>query len=266
MGELFLLVKGIELRGMERKLVIGRNQSMATEFEARYQPFPQTGVLAGKLDCSLDNLRAEIGAEQSMVYCYVITTVINRDGDFEQKGSAPNFQGDLVTLCTCKHWMRTFMETENWKGKWIAGFTGLEAGNRHNALVYLMKVGYAFESHLSFWISDKISKMTKLAKAANRNKFGDIYEPMNQITDPFAPASYDRPIASHVHHEEKDWHNDINYKKKGCKGRKPALLAGNPDYSFLWTKPIIVYQGQLHRGQKKLELTTLLDNLESVCK
>jgi hypothetical protein len=30
------------------------------------------------------------------------------DGQYSQTASAPNFQGGVITLCTCKHWMRTF--------------------------------------------------------------------------------------------------------------------------------------------------------------
>lgn len=158
--------------------------------------------------------------------------------------------------------MRTFLDIRDWENKWIVGFTGLKAGNRHNALVYLMKVGYTFESHFSFWTSGKVSEETKLAKATNRHRFGDIYQPKDTPGDCFDYRSYFPPLKSHVHYENDEWHKDISYE--GCKGRKAVLLAGDTDYSFLWRRPKIMYDGRLHRGQKRLELKDLLENLKIV--
>jgi len=153
--------------------------------------------------------------------------------------------------------MRTFMDTKDWEGKWIAGFSGVAAGNGNNVLVYLMRVGHAFESQKSLWFSDEISQEAKRAKSAQVSKFGDIYQPLYQICDPFAIQSYLPPVENHVHCKNNNWHNDINYE--GCKGRKATLLIGNTGYSFLWNKPMVFYEGRLHRGQKKGNLQTLLD-------
>jgi hypothetical protein len=222
-----------------------------------YQLYPKTGRLARNMNLDLAKLKSKICFEQAEAYCYVVATIKNSNGHFLQTGSAPNFQGDLVSLCTCKHFMRTFMDTEDWAGKWIAGFSGVTAGNGNNVLVYLMKVGHAFKSQQSLWFSNEVSEEARQAKLAQVSKFGDIYQPLNQISDPFAIQSYIHPIENHVHVENNEWHNDINYE--GCKGRKAALLIGDIDYSFLWNKPMIFYKGCLHRGQKKGNFQTLLD-------
>lgn len=149
--------------------------------------------------------------------------------------------------------MRTFMDSKDWIGKWIAGFSGVAAGKGSNALVYLMKVGFAFKSQMELWFSDKIPEQTKRAKLAQTDKFGDIYQPNNQTSGEFAAKSYIHPVKNHVHVKKEDWHKDINYNH-GCKDRKPALLVGNPDYTFLWNNPMIFYKDCLHRGQKKNNL------------
>jgi hypothetical protein len=221
-----------------------------------YQQYPKTGRLADNMNLDLKKLKERIIFGQAEVYCYVIATIKNSNGHFLQTGSAPNFQGDLISLCTCKHFMRTFMDTEDWEGKWIAGFSGVAAGNGNNVLVYIMKVGHAFKSQQSLWFSDEISEEAKQAKIAQVSQFGDIYEPLNEISDPFAILSYKNPVKNHVHAENNGWHKDINYE--GCKGRKAALLVGDKDYSFLWDEPLIYYKESLHRGQKKSDLQTLI--------
>lgn len=225
------------------------------------QPYPQAGRLADSMNEHLANLRAETGFAQATVYCYVIATIKTRNGQFYQRGSGPNFQGGLITLCTCKHFMRTFLDTEQWPGKWIAGFSGVAAGNGHNALVYLMKVGHAFASHQSLWFSDQISDEARRAKSASLSRFGDVYRPKSPVNDPFDVRSYAQPCEDHVHAKDDAWHHDINYE--GCKGRKAALLVGDPAHSFLWNKPMLFYiGGRIHRGQKKMDLSNLLDQLE----
>jgi hypothetical protein len=221
-----------------------------------YQPFPTTGRLMSNMNLGFAKLNTKIGFEQAEVYCYVVETIKNQSGHFFQTGSAPNFQGDMVSLCTCKHFMRTFKDTNDWVDKWIAGFSGVAAGNGNNALVYLMRVGHAFKSHMSLWFADEIPEETKQAKSAQISKFGDIYKPKDQISNEFSAQSYFHPVESHVHCNNDGWHNDINYE--GSKGRKASLLIGDPEYSFLWNQPMIYFKGHLHRGQKKSDLQTLL--------
>ena len=228
--------------------------------ELDHQPFPKEGKLAQNTNLSLVELKSIIGSDKEFVYCYVVATIEQRDGKFYQTGNAPNFQGDIITLCTCKHYMRTFLNLQSWKGKWIAGFTGVNAGEGKNRLVYLMNTGHTFDSHYSLWHSEIIPPQAKNAKVTNRNRFGDVYQPKDGVDeDLFNYQNYYPPIESHGHYKKNEWHKDINYA--GVKGRKSILLAGDIGYSFLWSKPVITLVDRLYIGQKKYELKTLLENL-----
>ncbi|MGA9350927.1 MAG: hypothetical protein WBW48_19280 [Anaerolineae bacterium] len=227
-----------------------------------HQPYPQQGQLAKTLNLTLGTLRsllADVEFQEATVYCYVIATIQFDGRGFLQTGSAPNFQGDLMTLCTCKHFMRTFLDGPGWQGKWIAGFTGVEAGTGRNDLVYMMRVAHAFESHRDLWLSEALTSAAREAKAADRDEFGDVYRPIPGRGDPFAPANYRAPVQNHVHAEGPEWHKDIAYVTRA--GRRPALLVGQTGLSFLWSKPMLCYSSappRLHRGQKKWRLGALL--------
>jgi hypothetical protein len=223
------------------------------------QPFPQTGQ---NLNLSLNDLRRKIGKTPATVYSYIVATVKNSEGHFIQTGSAPNFQDDVISLCTCKHRMRTSLDKELWIGTWVAGFTGKKEGKGKNALIYLMKVGIAFESYYDLWNSKEISWKTKQDKLAHKDKFGDIFKPKDTYSGPFDYQSYEPPCEEHSHYKDDKWHNDIDYKK-GYKERKPALLIGDKQYSFLWNKwnkPMLFYPRQLSRGYEKVDLQRLLDS------
>jgi hypothetical protein len=210
------------------------------------------------MNVQLDTLRKKITNGHSTAYCYIIATVKSRAGTFVQTGSGPNFQGDWITLCTCKHYMRTFISLDAWKGKWIAGFTGSRVDRERNSLVYLMQVSHAFESHRDFWFSDVVPAETKRAKAANLDEFGDVYQPKRGVVDPFDSDSYVPPCNHHVH-APCAWHADVDYT--GCSSRRAALLIGDPQYSFLWDHAMIHCSFKLHRGQKKLRIDNLLRQL-----
>jgi hypothetical protein len=228
-----------------------------------HQPFPQTGRLAKNLKLSLKDLRRKIGKTPATVYSYIVDTVKNHEGDFVQKGSAPNFQGDVISLCTCKHYMRTFRTIDKWCDNiWIAGFTGKKEGKGKNALIYLMKVKIAFKSYCDLWFSENLPDAVKKAKLAHKDKFGDIFKPKSKLINKnvFNPHNYRPPIQNHVHANPKNpnnWHKDINYEK-GVSGRKAALLIGDTQYSFLWDEPKLFHSCPLHRGQRKYDLNLLL--------
>lgn len=215
------------------------------------QPWPDSGQLAKNLDLRIEDLQKVLNGEEGTVYVYVVATIKNKKGQFIQTGSAPNFQGGMITLCTCKHRLRSFREITAWEGVWIAGFTGINAGiEGRNALVYLTKVSMTFQSHRDFWFSNKIPDKTKQAKAAYLHRCGDIFKPKRKDLDHFQPDNYYPPREDHVHAHKNQWHNDVNYV--GVKGRRPALLVGDPDYSFLWFIPLLYVQSKLPR-QKKWE-------------
>ena len=222
--------------------------------ESAYQPLPPRGQLVKNLNLSLEALLQRTSAfQQDIVYSYIVDTIEYRDGRLYQTGSGPNFQGDLITLCSCKHMMRAFLDAESWKGVWIAGFTS-SRDLGVNRLFYIMKVSQAFKSHREFWHSDSIPEETKIAKAANVDRFGDIYQPKSESRRPHLSWHYLEPCKNHVHCEAGDWHKDISYRDRY--GRRPSLLVGDPEYSFLWDRPLLPSPFKLGRGQRK---TTLLD-------
>ena len=220
-----------------------------------YQTMPKTGRLARNLNIKSDSLIERLTSFRgNTVYCYVVKTVEYREGRLYQTGSGPNFQGGLLTLCSCKHRMRTFLKPEDWEGVWIAGYTGsTDLGS--NRLFYLMRVSQAFKSHNEFWLSDGISDKAKIAKAAHLNKFGDVYKPKRTSMRPYSYWHYLDPCKNHVHCEPEDWRKDIKYKSHS--GRRPALLVGDPEYSFLWDRPVIESPFNIGRGEKKNTLGDL---------
>jgi hypothetical protein len=231
--------------------------------EHDHQPFPRKGQqLAANMNLPLGVLRERIGSDQSTVYSYIVDSIRNQEGYFVQTGCGPNFQGDLITLCTCKCFMRTFRPCDAWKEIWIAGFTNLEAGGRRNALVYLMQVMYSFESHYDLWYSPAIPEKSKYAKNAHQNGLGDIYEPKSDTTKngQFTPQDYIAPHRDHPHTPNDRWHQDIDYRNKRT-GIRAALLAGDPQYSFLWNKPVMFYPSR-HPRTQKCELGELLSQLK----
>lgn len=220
-----------------------------------FQPFPRSGSLAANLNLDLDRLRARTGTGRDTVYCYVLTSVCCDDMGFVQYGSSPNFQGGVITLCTCKHQMRSRLAPEAWIGRWVAGFTGKNAvGDGRRYLVYLMRVAQAVESQEDLWVA--LPPRARLPKAARLHRHGDLFEPAQPLRDPFIPGSYKLPRPDHVHAQWDSWHKDIGHT--GRSGRRPALLVGDPEYSFLWDRPVIPAPFNLPRDYRVRELGELL--------
>jgi hypothetical protein len=237
-------------------------QTRHANIESDHQPFPQTTELGRNLNLPLSRLYG-YAADQASVYYYIIRSMRKRNGEFIQAGCGPNFQGGLITLCTCKHRMRTYMDPDKWRGIWIAGFTGLPTGGGANFLIYLMRVAHAFKSQGDLWFSNDIPPAAKQAKAAHLDRFGDLYKPRSKRIDRWNPAGYVPPTPNHCHAKDraKGWAKDIAYEGVGT--RHAALLVGDPQRSFLWNRPMIYCSGRLHRGQKKCTLHDLLAQLKA---
>ena len=139
-----------------------------------YQPYPQRGFLAKNMDLVLRDLYSQIGKGEADVYCYIVKSVKNRNSALQQQGCGPNWQGGLITLCTCKHFMRTFKDLDAWEGTWIAGFTTANNGNGSNALAYLMRVEAAYDSHNDAWHELPV----KVREAKDNHRKGNIFGDM----------------------------------------------------------------------------------------
>ena len=228
--------------------------------ETDFQPFPRTGRLKKALDLNLPTLRKRLTRETGDVHPYVVATIHYENGRFSQTGSGPNFQGGLITLCTCKHRMRSWHTSDEWPGRWIAGFTGVGAVDRCNYLVYLMKVGEAFASHLDLWSSAKLPWKTKRAKAAHLRRLGDMFQPRSPASNPYDYRSYVAPRSDHSHFHNGQWYKDIDYAST----RPAALLVGHPEFSFLWDRPLLRLPDQLSRNPSNRSIHELLEQLESM--
>jgi len=209
------------------------------------QPFPSKGRIAKNLGLSLPVLKSEIGKATGEAYSYVLSTIkIHREvAKFEQHGSAPNFQGGVLTLCTCKHQMRATRSAKDWQGVWVAGFTSSKIYAGRNWLFYLVKIDAAHEAHSDIWKAMAVN--TRNAKAADTNFLGDIFRPKSPHPTGdarFTPGRYFAPtVHSHRQHRgDKGWQNDIHYGHADKYGH-PSLLVGDPRNTFLWDEPMISF-------------------------
>ncbi len=232
----------------------GKQRSWGCEGRPNRQLMPMSGPLARKRDSSLSTLKHSIPNELQArpVYVYVIATVCNEDSQFVQTGSAPNFQGGCITLCTCKHKDRAYPpkpgcqgphSTQPWKGIWVAGICGPSAFSPRG-LFYLMLVGEVFDNHADIWQALK----EPVSKSAARDVFGDIYEPKSNITDKWASENYKRSATGHVHDNEHARRKDIEgvYRPD----RYPKLLLGDANQSYLWSSPLLRLKQSTDEGWK----------------
>jgi hypothetical protein len=216
-----------------------------------YQQFPKTGVLSQHVDLNKTRLKEMIKGQSDAVYAYIMSTVVMTESELRQTGTGPNFQGGYITLCTCKHRMRTSLARDDWQNKWIAGFTSLDCGRQH-WLFYLAKVKEAYESQSELWYSGSLSHPALEDKSARNSELCDLYEPKRELgaLSPYDPNSYHTPISGHSHHvDESDhlWRIDIDYSRKKLKvkaKRRPSLLIGDPKFSFLWRTPTLCVEGK----------------------
>jgi hypothetical protein len=180
------------------------------------QPFPVETPLSDNLDLSLNALRGCVGKDEVPAYSYIVRTVTLDEESFVQKGSAPNFQGGVLTLCTCKHQMRAGRDPKSWVGSWLIGLTSRTLLKGRHWLFFLAKIDSAFASHAELW--EHLPAKARRAKAAHRNFLGDVFEPKtSELTNAelFDPARYAAPEPGHHSHSPQSdplgWHNDINY-------------------------------------------------------
>lgn len=230
------------------------------------QPFPHAGTLVDNTNLPLDILSAQIRKSRDRAYSYIVRTVkLDRaTSSFQQHGSAPNFQGGILTLCTCKHQMRTTQAADEWQGTWIAGFTSRTLHEGRHWLYYLAKVESAYESHSDLWRS--MTAVSRNAKAAHEHFLGDLFKPKTKrlMGDArFVPGSYVAPTrhTHRRHRSDKAWHNDIHYRHAHKLGH-PALLVANPRLTYLWAEPMIsLAQNHCRNYHKWSSLGELLASL-----
>lgn len=215
-----------------------------------HQSFPTTGVLSRHLDLGKASLAESIEDRSAAAYAYIMSSVVLEGDELQQTGTGPNFLGGYITLCTCKHRMRISLAADEWRDKWLAGFTSVKCGGRH-WLFYLAKVQDACESQSELWYSDALPPEARRAKSARYSRLGDLYEPKRELDSVtrFDFSHYHPPISHHSHHthpSDNSWRIDIDYNCKNLKlkaKRPPSLLVGDPQFSFLWRKRLLYASG-----------------------
>jgi hypothetical protein len=182
--------------------------------------------------------------KNDIVLAYVVRTCKPKhDGSgasvvLEHTGSGPNMAGGRITLCTCKHTMRTspvFWDDELRSNIWIAGFSSSSFDGK-NWLYYLMKVGQKFDSQREIYEYLKASPDVLAKKLATKNERGDIFEPTNFCRNPLDPDDYKNPHANHSHIAGDKWKRDINCQYHG---RHPKMLLGDEFNSYCYPNGII---------------------------
>jgi hypothetical protein len=59
------------------------------------------------MNLSLSDLTQVASGTHAWVYYYIVKTTYFESGRIMQKGTGPNIEGGWITLCTCKHSMRS---------------------------------------------------------------------------------------------------------------------------------------------------------------
>ncbi|MCL4339987.1 MAG: hypothetical protein JRN37_04180 [Nitrososphaerota archaeon] len=207
-------------------MCLGNGQEALHQNVSDGEFFNKIDVTKGELERKLEKYKAE------EVYAYIVQSVEYDGSKFLQAATGPNFEGGIITLCTCKHRMRASSRKvkEGWKSTWIAGFTGQRLfRDGRNYLFYLMRVGEAFPSQKALW--DSLDTHTREVKNALHNPLGDLYQPKPspEFKSEYEWGSYYEPCKDHDHRKDGIWKGDIDYK-----GLHPSLLLGEKDNSYLW--------------------------------
>lgn len=177
--------------------------------------------------------------ENDVVLAYVVRTCKPKQGSsnasvvLEHTGSGPNIAGGRITLCTCKHMMRTspvFCDDDLKSNIWIAGFSSSNFDGK-NWLYYLMKVDRKFDSQREIYEYLQSTPDVLKQKLATKNDRGDIFEPRSSLSKHFDPDAYKKPCVNHSHIEGDEWKRDIDCQYHG---RRPKMLLGDEANSFCY--------------------------------
>ncbi|MBK4736794.1 hypothetical protein [Noviherbaspirillum pedocola] len=232
-------------------------------------------ITSANAQLSVDELRQRIGQAGDPgvmeVYAYAVTSVEPYADLFLQTGSGPNFAGGLITLCTCKHEMRTAHSSQQWSQGdfWIAGLSSWDVKfGKRQSLVYLMRVAAAYDSQAALVEALRQSGRNDIveSKSASANVLGDLYLPkkaLPTLADRLIVDNYLPPILGHAHHghpQDTEWEADIRHIGKNT--RPAALLVGDPEWSFTWDRPMVVrsHPGPT-RSCRRWTLSHLLNDL-----
>lgn len=219
------------------------------------QEWPRQGKLKKNMNLDKKELIHRLRGQFGETHRYIVTSIKNEShklapaNRFIQTGCGPNFQGDLITLCTCRPDLRSRHVSLEWAGKWIVGFTSKRLGRHY--LFFLMKISRAFQSQAEIW--KDLPRDVRDAKNATLHVCGDLFEPeldkMICADDKWNPQKYQNPKEKHAHAQDDDplrWHKDIRYPVGvDTLINRQCFLIGDAAFSFLWCVPKIYHEGDL---------------------
>jgi len=145
---------------------------------------------------------------------YTLTTVDVIDGKIHQRGSAPNFKGDVMTLSTCKHDMRSTLYKNYWnegeKNLWIAGFAKStlrkKEGFSDSILLFLGKVKQIYKTFCEAW--NEFDENIRSEKDASQYPLGDLYKPEN--VNNYSKNHNDYEICNSHSHKDNGFEKDVS--------------------------------------------------------
>ena len=235
-----------------------------------FQPFPTDRPFLKNFNIAPERLqRIAARVPDVEVYSYVLTTATwdaPHTGKVTQRGSAPNFQGGRITLCTCKYAMRAGRRRHLWPGTWVAGFCS-GAKRQAYGLFYLMRITEAFESHGDLW--NALTRAERMERSMARTSHGDLMEPKTASfeKDRFNIKNYLRVLKTHVHTTPKypdQYLRDFDFREYDRHKRIAPLLLGEKENSFLWSRPRFEFRGKHPRTKKFHSLANLVQHLKII--
>ncbi len=179
----------------------------------------------------------------------------------KQTRSAPNWDGGLATLATCKHLVRSY--NLDWRGAWFVGLCPRDLAS--NTVLYAGRVDEVHDSNYDLGCRVReISPEVFAAKSSLTNPRGDLYEPMDAQTG-FDKYDHRHFVAPQDHTRSVDWYKkspgsldgltpvqkwrrDIEYVMHG---RRPKVFILRPFHLF--TQPTV--WSNLEPGRATLRLT-----------
>lgn len=193
----------------------------------------QHGVVLNDPDGLLEALDADQVRE---CYFYTSHQIYYEDGLIRQTRSSPNWEGGMVTYCTCKHLMRS-VSRDTWEDTWIATVGPRECEN--NCLVCVGRIWRSFPSN--FTLSGCLRSYPEIfkVKMADTNPRGDLYTPKGR-----ALAGYD--VYKHSNFLEPPKHTrSVDFYKKSpgsVSERKDGLIPKwwrDLEYTMYGNRPMV---------------------------
>lgn len=206
------------------------------------------------------NKRTINAPDDAVIRTFPQHLIFLEDGIFKQTRSGPNWQGGVLSLSTCKHYMRTSGDAESWVGSYLAGFTPKsECGE--NYLLFLAEISQVFDSNYDMGLYlNQHHRDAWTQKIATQNQFGDVYLAKRKLSDKtkYNPKNYYIPHGHCRMEMDKKWgvpkwNKDIDYTNP--RGGRPFCFVFANVHMF--KRPVFMSTRPLHRSGYKGTISDL---------